>query len=77
VKVAAGFFLFVVGVVFVIDGVLHATDARRTSIAYRRGPLWPVLVQGIFIVIVGAGLVTVGLALGGLIEPDPPGWLTP
>lgn len=76
-RVAAGFFLFVVGVVFVIDGVLHATDARRTGFAYRRRPLWTVLVQGIFIVIVGAGLVTVGLALGGLIEPNPPGWLKP
>lgn len=76
-RVAAGFFVFVIGLMLVIDGVLHATDTRRVSAADRRGAVWTVLVPGAFVIIVGVTLVTLGLALGGFIEPDAPGWLKP
>lgn len=76
-RVAAGFLVFVVGFMLVIDGVLHATDTRRLSAAAGRGLVRTVLVPGAFVIAVGVTLVVLGLALGGFIEPDPPGWLKP
>jgi uncharacterized membrane protein HdeD (DUF308 family) len=75
VKVAFGFVFFVVGVILLIDGVLHTTDPRRLSAAYPRSQVWAVFAPGALVILAGLTLVTLGLALGGLIELERPGWL--